>query len=73
MCAMSCSTSGTDSQIEVRLGSPGFGEEIETKNNGFDQLHQSQNGQLVSYFDVGQANRTVIGLARGAELNDDKW
>lgn len=60
---------GSDSQIEVRLGSQDAGRRLKQGLDVLDAQRQTPRGQFISYIDVAQGTNTVVGFASGAHLS----
>ncbi len=60
-----------DSQIEVRLGSQDFGKRLRDALNVLDQHRQTPRGPFISYVDLTQGKRAVIGFMSGAHTISD--
>ena len=56
---------GDDSQIEVRLGSQEQGERLRKALTVLDAQRQTARGPLISYIDLSQGKRAVVGLVTG--------
>jgi cell division septal protein FtsQ len=54
--------SGDDSQIEVRLGSMDFGKRLKDALRVLDAQKQQPSGGLISYVDLRQGTKAVVGL-----------
>ncbi len=63
--------SDDDSQIEVRLGSQDFGKRLKDALNVLDQHRQTPRGQFISYIDLTQGKRAIIGFMSGAHAVSD--
>jgi cell division septal protein FtsQ len=59
---------GDDSQIEVRLGSSEAGKRLEKALQVLDAQRQTPRGQFISYVDLSQGKRAVIGFTSGAHV-----
>ena len=60
---------GDDSRIEVRLGSEDYGNRLKRALKVLDEQRQSPKGALISYIDLTQSQRTLLGLTSGAHAN----
>jgi len=56
---------GDDSQIEVRLGSQDQGGRLSKALTVLDAQRQTARGPLISYIDLSQGKRAVVGLVTG--------
>jgi cell division septal protein FtsQ len=56
---------GDDSQIEVRLGSQDQGIRLKKALNVLDAQRQTARGPLISYIDLTQGKRAIVGLVTG--------
>lgn len=61
---------GDNSQIEVRLGSQDQGKRLQDALNVLDGQKQTANGSHISYIDLSQGKRAIVGLTSGAHAND---
>jgi cell division septal protein FtsQ len=61
---------GDNSQIEVRLGSQDFGKRLKDALDVLDGQKQSPHGSLISYIDLSQGRRAIVGLISGARASD---
>lgn len=57
---------GDDSQIEVRLGSQDQGIRLKKALNVLDAQRQTARGPLISYIDLTQGKRAIVGLVTGS-------
>ena len=57
---------GDSSQIEVRLGAQEQGERLKKALEVLDVQRQTPRGQLISYIDMSQGRRAIVGLVSGA-------
>jgi cell division protein FtsQ len=57
---------GDDSQIEVRLGSQDQGPRLGKALNVLDAQRQTSRGPLISYIDLTQGKRAIVGLVTGS-------
>lgn len=56
---------GDDSQIEVRLGSQEQGARLKKALTVLDAQRQTARGPLISYIDLSQGKRAIVGLVSG--------
>ena len=56
---------GDDSQIEVRLGSQDQGTRLKKALTVLDAQRQTARGPLISYIDLSQGKRAIVGLVTG--------
>ncbi len=56
---------GDDSQIEVRLGSQDQGARLRKALTVLDAQRQTSRGPLISYIDLTQGKRAIVGLVTG--------
>lgn len=56
---------GDDSQIEVRLGSQEQAARLKKALNVLDAQRQTARGPLISYIDLSQGKRAIVGLVTG--------
>jgi cell division protein FtsQ len=61
---------GDDSQIEVRLGSQEQGPRLPKALSVLDAQRQTSRGPLISYIDLTQGKRAIVGLVNGERKND---
>lgn len=61
---------GDNSQIEVRLGAQDHGKRLRDALNVLDSQKQTANGSHISYIDLSQGKRAIVGLTSGARAND---
>ena len=61
---------GDDSQIEVRLGSQEQGPRLTKALSVLDAQRQTSRGPLISYIDLTQGKRAIVGLINGERKND---
>lgn len=59
---------GDDSQIEVRLGSEDQGVRLGKALSVLDAQRQTARGPLISYIDLTQGKRAIVGLAKGPQI-----
>jgi cell division protein FtsQ len=57
---------GDDAQIEVRLGSRDFGKRLKDALSVLDAHRQTPRGQFISYVDITQGRRAIVGFMSGA-------
>lgn len=57
---------GNDSQIEVRLGSQDQSARLSKALNVLDAQRQTARGPLISYIDLTQGKRAIVGLVTGS-------
>ncbi|HEY3040441.1 MAG TPA: FtsQ-type POTRA domain-containing protein [Pyrinomonadaceae bacterium] len=62
---------GDNSQIEVRLGSQDHGKRLRDALNVLDSQKQSPHGSLISYIDLSQGKRAIVGLTSGVHTTSD--
>lgn len=63
---------GDNSQIEVRLGSQDQGKRLKEALNVLDEQRQTPRGSLISYIDMSQGKRAIVGLASGVNRVSDE-
>jgi hypothetical protein len=56
---------GDDSQIEIRLGSQEQGVRLKKALTVLDAQRQTARGPLISYIDLSQGKRAIVGLTTG--------
>ena len=61
---------GDDSQIEVRLGSQEQGARLAKALTVLDAQRQTSRGPLISYIDLTQGKRAIVGLVTGNKLTE---
>jgi cell division protein FtsQ len=61
---------GDNSQIEVRLGSQDHGKRLKDALEVLDAQRQSSHGSLISYIDLSQGKRAIVGLTSGARASE---
>lgn len=61
---------GDDSQIEVRLGSQDQSARLGKALTVLDAQRQTARGPLISYIDLTQGKRAIVGLVTGERKND---
>lgn len=59
---------GDDSQIEVRLGSEDQGVRLGKALTVLDAQRQTARGPLISYIDLTQGKRAIVGLVKGPQI-----
>jgi len=57
---------GDDSQIEVRLGSQDLGKRLKQALEVLDEQRKTARGSFISYVDVTQGKRAIVGFVSGA-------
>jgi cell division protein FtsQ len=62
---------GDDSQIEVRLGSQEQGARLRKALAVLDAQRQTSRGPLISYIDLSQGKRAIVGLVTGSHTIAD--
>jgi len=62
---------GDDSQIEVRLGSQDFSKRLKDALNVLDAHRQTPRGRFISYVDLSQGRRAIVGFMSGAHAITD--
>lgn len=62
---------GDNSQIEVRLGSQDHGKRLKDALEVLDAQRQSGRGSQISYIDLSQGKRAIVGLTSGAHRGDE--
>jgi cell division protein FtsQ len=62
---------GDSSQIEVRLGSHDHGKRLQDALNVLDSQQQTSRGSLISYIDLSQGKRAIVGLVTGVHTTSD--
>lgn len=63
---------GDDSQIEVRLGSQDQGGRLSKALAVLDAQRQTSRGPLISYIDLTQGKRAIVGLVTGKQAITDE-
>jgi len=58
---------GDDSQVEVRLGSQEQGARLQKALTVLDAQRQTARGPLISYIDLSQGKRAIVGLTTGGQ------
>jgi cell division protein FtsQ len=59
---------GDDAQIEIRLGGQDQGARLGKALTVLDEERQTSRGPLLSYIDVSQGKRAVVGLVTGTQI-----
>jgi cell division protein FtsQ len=62
---------GDNSQIEVRLGSQDQAKRLQDALNVLDSQAQSPHGSMISYIDLSQGKRAIVGLTSGVHTTSD--
>lgn len=62
---------GDNSQIEIRLGSQDHGKRLKDALDVLDAQRQSPRGSLISYIDLSQGKRAIVGLTSGVHTTSD--
>lgn len=62
---------GDSSQIEVRLGSHDHSKRLQDALNVLDSQRQTPRGALISYIDLSQGKRAIVGLVSGVHTTSD--
>lgn len=62
---------GDSSQIEVRLGSQDHSKRLQDALNVLDSQRQTPRGALISYIDLSQGKRAIVGLVSGVHTTSD--
>ena len=62
---------GDNAQIEVRLGSQDHGKRLKDALDVLDSQRQSPQGSLISYIDLSQGKRAIVGLTSGVHKVSD--
>ena len=62
---------GDNSRIEVRLGAQDQGERLKKALDVLDTQRQTPRGQMISYIDMSQGRRAIVGLLSGAHTSTD--
>lgn len=62
---------GDSSQIEVRLGGQDHGKRLKDALDVLDGQRQTSRGSLISYIDLSQGKRAIVGLISGAHTTGD--
>jgi cell division septal protein FtsQ len=63
---------GDDSQIELRLGAQEHGTRLTKALNTLDKLRQTPRGPFISYLDLNQGKRVIVGLVSGGRTVSDE-
>lgn len=61
---------GDDSQIEVRLGAQDLGQRLKKAFGVLDSQRQTARGPLISYIDLTQGKRAIVGLVSGTHISE---
>jgi cell division septal protein FtsQ len=61
---------GDDSEIEVRLGSKEAGVRLKKALDVLDEQRSTPRGGLISYVDLSQGKRAVVGFTSGRQISD---
>jgi hypothetical protein len=62
---------GSDSQIEVRLGSQDASKRLKDGLEILDKQRQTPRGPFISYIDLSQGKRAIVGFISGAHAISD--
>jgi cell division protein FtsQ len=62
---------GDDSQIEVRLGSQDLGKRLKQALEVLDEQRKTARGSFISYVDLTQGKRAIVGFVSGAHAVSD--
>jgi cell division septal protein FtsQ len=62
---------GDSSQIEVRLGAQDHGKRLQDALSVLDSQKQTPRGALISYIDLSQGKRAIVGLVSGVHTTSD--
>jgi cell division protein FtsQ len=62
---------GDDSQIEVRLGAPEQSPRLKAALDTLDRLRQTPKGPYLSYLDVTQRSKVIVGMVSGQHTVED--
>jgi len=62
---------GDDSQIEIRLGSQDLGTRLKKALEVLDEQRQTPRGPFISYVDLTQGKRAIVGFVSGAHAVAD--
>jgi cell division protein FtsQ len=62
---------GDDSQIEIRLGSQDQGQRLRPALHVLDKQRGTPRGPFISYIDLSQGKRAIVGLASGNQTITD--
>src|SRR5258707_14606615 len=60
------------SQIELRLGAQEHGTRLTKALNTLDKLRQTPRGPFISYLDLNQGKRVIVGLVSGGRTVSDE-
>ena len=58
---------GDDSQIEIRLGGQDQGQRLRPALNVLDKQRETRRGPFISYIDLSQGKRAIVGLVSGSQ------
>jgi cell division septal protein FtsQ len=61
---------GDDSQIEIRLGAQELASRLKKALEVLDSQRQTSRGPLISYIDLTQGKRAIVGLVSGAHVSE---
>jgi len=62
---------GDDSEIEIRLGAQDLGRRLRLALNVLDKQRQTPRGPFISYIDLTQGKRAIVGLNTGSRTFTD--
>lgn len=62
---------GADSQIELRLGGQDLGKRLREALKVLDGYRQVPQGALITYVDLTQGSRAIVGYGTGAQISTD--
>src|SRR4030095_2590365 len=62
---------GDDSQIEIRLGAQDHSTRLKKALTVLDTQRQTSRGPFISYIDISQGKRAVVGLVSGSRVSED--
>jgi len=62
---------GDDAEIEIRLGSKDAGPRLKKALNVLDEQRDTPRGGLISYVDLSQGKRAVVGFTSGRQVSSD--
>lgn len=62
---------GDDSQIEIRLGSQDMGKRLKQALDVLDEQRKTSRGSFISYVDLTQGKRAIVGFVSGAHAVRD--
>ena len=63
---------GDDSQIEVRLGAQDLGKRLKKALAVLDEQRQTSYGPLITYIDLTQGVRAIVGLTSGVKITSNE-